>query len=336
MDLHQVRIHMPFRHLHDRGLIQVTTRSFDDVGQTDVQYSDVVVLNHPTHPEYWPVLQKCKGRHRKPVIVDVDDLLTNIMTDHPDYHALKFVTFELPKVLHGADHLVVSTDYLAREYGHLNANVSVIENSVDSRLIESLRVQNKPYKKGFVVGWIGGGSHVNDQHYTFMKGLQEFTRRHDDVRLHFKFLCPQPFLDEFGVRCFYDEELVPYAEYHSYLSTVPWDVCLCGLYDHPFNHAKSDLRLLDVAPHEIPLIASPVNQFVRHRTMARDIMLYAEDTAGGDKGWLHTLEYAYNHRDETKAMAKRAKDYVYTERTSDQMADAWWDVLKRYQKKEDT
>lgn len=337
-DIHQVRIHMPLYHLHESGHVEVTTKSFDEVRQTDVQYSDVVILNHPTHPEYWPTLQKVRFRYNKPVIVDVDDLLTNVPVDHPERRELKWVCYELPKVLHGANKLVVSTDYLALEYGHLNPNITVIENSVKVEDIERVKVVNKPYHKGFVVGWVGGKTHVNDQHYTFMKGLQEFTRRHDDVRLHFKFLCPQPFVDEFGVRCFFDEEFTPYAEYPAYLSTVPWDVCLCGLYDHPFNHAKSDLRLLDVALHEIPLIASPVHQFARH--FEKGIIHFADDrkipiSGSGEAKipadtWLDSLEYAYRNQGEMKEMAADAKKYVVENRTSLQMASKWWDVLKEY------
>jgi hypothetical protein len=166
-----------------------------------------------------------------------------------------------------------------------------------------------------------------DQLYTFVPGLMKFMDKFSDVRCHFKFLCPQILLDKYGSRVVFDETLTHFMDYPAYLATVPWDVSLVGLYDHPFNDAKSDMKLVELAPHEIPIIASPRADFYQHKD--RNIMLYADD-ARPEMSWYEMLKKAYTDREEINAMKLRAKEFIYEERTSKKISEKWLQILNRF------
>jgi hypothetical protein len=121
--------------------------------------------------------------------------------------------------------------------------------------------------------------------------------------------------------------MVDYMDYHATVENYPFDVCLVGLIDHPFNHAKSDLRLIDMAPHGIPLIASPRTDFLKHKD--KNICLYAEDNSTEYMSWYEAIGWAKDHPLEMQAMAQRAWDYVKEERLSYIAAKKWFEVIEQ-------
>lgn len=312
------RGHIMFRHLKDR--YEIVPISMHELDHAKALYLDAIVLFHPYHNEHLMIAQRAMGHYQIPVIVDIDDLVTNLPVDHPEYAA--FQGNRVCDIIQVASHVVVSTEYLKKTWAHLNKNMTVIENCIDERRYQGLIDAPKPYKTGFVVGWTGGQTHRPDLYNTgFVDGLMRFMDAHDDVRAYFHCLCPQILLDRYGSRVIYQQQPVDYLDYPSLCFTFPWDICCVPLHDHPFNHAKSDLRLLDMSPFKIPLLASPVADFVKHRD--RGVMFYAENGK-----WFEALEDVYSRRNELQSVAKKSHSYVMTERTAKQQAERWADVLE--------
>lgn len=318
------RLHLPFRDL-DPSDFSVRFVDITDVGNCDCFYADVLVMAHPWDSRFEYLALRAKSRYNLPVIIDIDDLITELPSDHPDY--VSFKGNRVAQVVEMASACVYSTQYIGHRYGHLNSNFTVIPNTIPRWMYESIGEPVKPYKNAFSILWTGGQSHRSDQLHTFLPGLREFLRRHDDARCYFHVLCPDILLQEFGSQVVFEPNVVDFLDYPGVSAAYPADVLLVGLHDHPFNHAKSDLKLLELGAHGVPIIASPRSDFIQHKD--RGIMLYAEDNSSQYKSWLEALEIAYETRESgLKEMGRRAKDYIFSERTSDKASAAWAQVLR--------
>lgn len=314
------RIHLPLSRL-SRDEWDFECIDIDDFRHSDAMYTDAVVMNHPTRTnEFFELAHRCKFHYKIPCIVDIDDLLTDLQVDHPEYR--NYVNNRVCELLGVSASVVVSTNYLKREWGHLNKNISVIENTIDTARYENMTPVNKPYHSGFVIGWTGGGSHRADQLYTFLPGLMRFLDEVDEARCYFHVLCPQILKDRYGSRIIHEPHIFDYFDYDGIKAAYPIDVMLVGLYQHPFNEAKSDLKLLEMAPHRIPLIASPREEFKRHRD--KELMLLVEET---NDGWYTALKTAYENRDLLNKTKENAYNYVMKERDVAIASKQWEMVL---------
>ncbi len=316
------RLHLPFRHLRD----EYDFKCFDlgDMRNSDCFYLDAIIMCHSWSPQHYELIERARHWYGIKVIADIDDLLHNLPADHEDYS--KVVPYQrVAHVLQAADIVTVSTEYLKHAYGHLNKNIHVIENTIDYRLKKTYEPAFKPHKNAFVVGWTGGQSHRSDQ-FQLVPGLSSFLRKHPEARAYFHVLCPQTMLNEFGAQIHFEAPPVYFLDYPGVAAAYPFDVCCVPLIAHPFNDAKSDLRLLDMAVNEIPLIVSPRSDFIKHAE--RGICLYAEDNSTDYKSWEEQIQWAFDHPDELKEMGRRAKEYVYAERQSEIAANKYRDILR--------
>jgi len=317
------RLHLPLRHL--RHEFEFVTFDVKDIRHSDAFYLDALVLSQPWNDAYLHVIERFRTHYRIPVIIDVDDLVNELPSDHPDY--LSFRTNRLNQIIQSSSHVVYSTEFLKYRLGHLNRNHSVISNSISADVYEGYKPRAKPYKNAFTVGWTGGQSHRGDQYFTFLDDLRRFLREKPDAKAYFHILCPEILLKEFGTQIIYEPEPCEFLDYPAVSATYPFDVCLVGLTDCNFNNAKSDLKLLEMAPNHIPIIASPRSDFIRHKD--RNVMLYAENNKDGYKSWYEQLCWAYDNQSELKEIGKRAAEYVLTERLSTKAADEWREVLNK-------
>lgn len=280
-------------------------------------------MSHPWNDACLNLIERCRIHYNLPVIVDVDDLISDLPIDHPD--AIDFSRNRFTHILQAASHVVFSTKFFESYCGHLSRSHSVIENSINKKLIRRVRAEHKPYKNCFTVGWTGGQSHRSDQYYTFLDGLRKFLREHDDAKAYFHLLCPEILVREFGSQVIFEKNPVDFMDYPAMVATYPMDICLVGLTDTPFNNCKSDLKLLELAPFGIPLMASPRQDFIKHADQG--FMLYADDNSKTYPSWYDQLCYAYRNKDKLAEMADLAEKYVFENRTSEKACEKWKEVI---------
>lgn len=314
------RGHIMLRHLRDEfEFILINQYELD---KCIPMYLDAMIFFHPYTTQNEMSIRRAKSQYQIPVIVDVDDYINNLPTDHPEHNAFK--SNKVVESIMFADHFVTSTDYLKMVYGDLNKNITVIENVVEPKRYEGINHGTKPYHAGFTVGWTGSQSHRPDLHNTgFVEGLSRAMEEYDDIRAYFHILCPQSLVDTFGARIIYNPTPVDFLDYPSLCFTYPFDICAVPLADHAFNDAKSDLRLLDMAPFKIPCLASPRHEFRRHPP--ERLMLVQEDTA---QGWYQGIVDAYKDQQRCRQVAEAAHDYVLNHRTAKQGAQKWAELLR--------
>lgn len=310
------RLRIPFNRLDPEKFSVHYTLPNDIFLKTD-NTTDIFVIAHPSSKFESEMVYTLKQRSKR-VIVDIDDLLTNVPSCHPEADMLHHCKWMVPDCLMQADHVVTSTKYLADQYSHYNTRFSVIENSLDTTVIPTGYVPvKKPYKTMFTVGWCGGFTHVGDQ-YEFAYGLEKFLDSHESSRAYFRPIAPEFLVKKFGVRCTVQASYTHFLDYHTWLATLGWDVCLVGLVDHPFNDAKSDLRFIECARHGIPIIASPRDDFKKHIEAGRALGASTNDE------FAHQLNYLY---EEPRDIGKAAKEYVESCRLDVHAAAKWSDVL---------
>lgn len=266
-------------------------------------------------------MQRLRDQGKK-VVLDIDDLLDNPTSSHPELEMLLHCKETVPRCIQAANHVVVSTQSLKDAYRHLNPNITVIENSLSTEHIpESYRPGPRRYHTTFTVGWCGGRTHLDDQ-FEFAFGLDKFLDGTTHSRAHFKGICPQFLTNKHGARVFFDPRMTHYLDYHQWIGTLPWDACLVGLVAHPFNDAKSDLRFIEMARHKIPVIASPRASFKPHGDAER-LML-----ASTNNSFRSSLNLLYQDANLKKEIADRAFDYVMSERLDRHAAAKWAEVLE--------
>lgn len=313
------RVHLPFIHLRD----EFDFKFFDvgDLRHSDAFYLDALVFVHPTSDEFLYLAERAKFHYGCKTIVDLDDLLSDLPLDHEAYG--QFSSQKIAFLIQAVDHCVFSTKFLATRYAAHNPRQTVIENSISERVYKAYKPLNKPHKNCFIAGWTGGQQHRADQD-TFKAGLKQFLRSNADAKSYFHGICPDDLYREFGTQVVFESGYVDYLSYPGVAAAYPFSVCLVGLNKNPFNEAKSDLKLLEMAPHGIPLIASPRSDFIQHAH--RQVMLFAEDNSDFNS-WEEQLTWAANHPEKMEEMGSRARDYVLSERLSSHAADKWRTVL---------
>jgi hypothetical protein len=312
------RAHLFLRHLKHQ--YEFRSISFDKLCHSELLYADGLVMFHPNHSTQAHFIHRAKTQYGIKVLIDLDDMTDNLPSDHPEYAYFK--NGSVPDIVKFADHVVVSTDRLQKHWGHLNKNISVIENQIDPSRVKNFVKQPKPYHSGFVVGWTGSQSHRPDLYNTgFIEGLRMLMRQRDDVRAYFHLLCPQTLLDEFGARVIYNESVVDFLDYPAMCFTYPFDVCAVPLYDHPFNEAKSDLRLLDMSPFKIPVVATNIGSYCQHSDRA----ILTNNT---EEDWYEALKWCYETPKELEKTADKAFEYVTKERTILNSISKWDALFK--------
>lgn len=315
------RLRIPLKRL-DPAKYSVHFTVFEDVFIQRDESTDIFVFAHPSCKHEPELILELKGRGKR-VIVDIDDLLTDPPVCHPEAEMLTHCKWTVPDVLTQADWVVTSTEALQKTYKHFNKNFSVIENALDTELIPlGYKAKKKPYKTMFTAGWVGGQTHVGDQ-YEFAYGLDKFLDKFEDSRAYFRPIAPQFLVNKYGVRCHVEQSCTHFLNYAAWMGTMPWDVCLVGLVDHPFNDCKSDLRFIECARHGIPIITSPRADFVKHIEAER--ALGAKD----NEDFYDKLDFAINSPDVMAKMGKKALKYVMDNRQDTHAAAKWGEVFEK-------
>ncbi len=183
-------------------------------------------------------------------IFELDDLITNLPTKSahrkamaPDIHD------RLKKALARCNRLVVSTEPLARCYGRLCDEVVVLPNRLEKRrwlgLTPKRRLEGKPR-----VGWAGAVGHLGD--LTLISSIIEATAK--EIDWVFFGMCP----DRFKRFVAEYHEWVPLHDYAQKLASLDLDLAVAPLEHHPFNEAKSNLRLLEYGVLGYPVLCTDI------------------------------------------------------------------------------
>jgi glycosyltransferase involved in cell wall biosynthesis len=258
---------------------------------------DVVVIqidNSPSVLEFTVALQ-AQG---KKVVYEIDDAFDCLEPWHPQYASYGQPARQeaIRAMMAQADAVQVSTGWLASRYAKYAKRIEVIPNMVE---LASWPRAERLRKDGlFKLLWAGSPSHSGDLEVV-IPSVGRFLSAHPDARL---VLFGQTIKDERLPAA--QVEIIDFCEFEEYpfkLAEIDADVALAPLADIPFNHGKSNLRILQYWATGYPIVASNVGQYAE----AGDAVLC--DTP---EEWLAAFETLYGNREFGRTMAAEGFESV--------------------------
>jgi glycosyltransferase involved in cell wall biosynthesis len=178
-----------------------------------------------------------------PVIVDWDDDVFQIARDNPAFeHFRTAATIKgIRDTLDCADHITVSTAYLAETWGAMlgHQRISVIPNAHNDYILGRER-NDRPRRK--VVLWRGAGSHMRDL-AEYGDALARVALKHPDWTV--VFLGTYPWVLEGKLPCYHvsPKDLMVYFQWLKH--GADHAIQIVPLSDTAFNRAKSNIAWLE-------------------------------------------------------------------------------------------
>jgi len=254
------------------------------------------------HYDYIKFIRK----HVNPYMVyEIDDLYTNIPKENYHYNMMpKDLIKRVRQSMDICDAVVTTTDPLAEEIRkHVKIPVYVAPNGVPS---EHLITPAQKVVSGKIrVGWHGSLSHGPD-----LDIIADVVRETKDlVRWVFMGIFPQKIMDLVQSNQVEFHRSVPIDKFYAQVSSLNLDIGIAPLVDHPFNHCKSDLKILEYGALGIPVIATDITPYRkwkeeivlvknRHSDWVKAIMKMA-----GDVGMRYEKSLALHNAVKEKALA---------------------------------
>ncbi|MDR3300817.1 MAG: glycosyltransferase, partial [Candidatus Accumulibacter sp.] len=214
---------------------------------------DVLLLDTPVDDIRCLALLSCKEWN--PEIFRVcllDDLITMVPESNPMYAKLPSdkITDRLRFVLNTCHRLIVSTAPLAEAYRGMIDDIRIVPNALEWKIWGGLQSQRRRGKK-LRVGWAGAQQHAGDLRLV----LDVVKATHKEVDWIFLGMLPEgakPYVTEFH------DYVHHLADYPAKLASLDLDLAIAPLETHPFNEAKSNLRLLEYGILGWPVICTDI------------------------------------------------------------------------------
>lgn len=325
--------------IHDPGDVFVR-QPFAVQGIEDLDSVDLVVIQRVATPRQFRLV-KALQRLGIAVVVDVDDLLSDIDRDNKSWNYWNEQVMGLPRhhyldmAATSADLVTVSSDYLATRYGK-HGRVEVLRNGLPNHAFDSpdaVYERSRKIDGRVVVGWSGSlASHPHD-----LEALGGAVRAAMDAdpQIHFRVIGDaEPVTQALNL----DPERVsgtgwlPFEEYHAALRSV--DIGLVPLSETRFNRAKSHLKAMEFAAAGAIVLATDLRE---QQYLADRVPLALVSPGQVGEGWWmsHITAEADALRTFPEAMAedraevvRRAAQLAYANRAGEWVS-AWERAVNR-------
>jgi len=219
-------------------------------------------------------------------VLDLDDDPYTFSKDHPEYLKLKEKMPQVKKMIEMADHIVVSTEDIKKVIEKDNPYVTVIPNAIDP---EIWKFTNQLKDDGKIhIGWIASASHIADLKIV-MPILEDLVSRYPNVHIHFAGMIHMKIMDvdnpteeminaatlqrliELSNVKVNIEKILPHFTHHigtsgyqdfpEFLASLGLDIAIAPLEDTQFNRCKSNIKWMEHAMLEIPMVLSNVGPY---------------------------------------------------------------------------
>lgn len=257
------------------------------------------------------------------LVLDLDDDPNNVDPGHPEIDDLKSRYHMWKRMIECADHVVVSTEQIKQSIKEQNPFVTVIPNAIDP---EIWKVKKKKRRDGKIrIGWMASGSHFVDSPI-IETIIQELCDENPNVEFHIAGMVN----DEMkGKGWFHHKGTDGYKPFPQFYADLDIDIAIAPLLDNAFNRAKSNIKFLEAAMLEIPMVASDVApyQCIQHGKTG-----YLASTPGQFKKYLTWL---IGDKAKRKQMGKDAKAYVMENWTIDRFLPQYEELFDKLMDKKD-
>lgn len=245
----------------------------------------------------------------------MDDLITEIPRGNPNFrHVPRNARFRLRQLLAQADRLIVSTQPLLDLAKDMVADVRLIPNRLRDDLWLPLQSQRRTSSRPRI-GWAGAQQHGGDLAHI----VDVVKATANEVDWIFFGMCPndlRPYIKEF-----HNFE-VSVEAYPAKLASLNLDLAIAPLEIHPFNEAKSNLRLLEYGILGLPVICTDILPYQSDGAPVKRVANQTGAWIEAIRERIHDLEAAYREGD-------ALREWVLANFLVSQHLDDWYAALTR-------
>lgn len=235
-------------------------RTDDDAREVE---PDVLILQRYMHDTLPNHIYQARAAGQF-IINDVDDWYWGLdernkafLSCHPKHNPKENFN-HYRKIIGASDLVMVSTPFLQDRMSQINDAVVLVQNYVDIR-----RFFDNSYDDTHtpLVGWAGSTAHRSGD-LEILKGIIGPMWERGEIKLQHSGHVPahQSFASVIGVPE-HAVETLNLVEARDYPSILTMDVGIAPLRDVPFNHAKSEIKLMEYSASGIPWVASPLSAY---------------------------------------------------------------------------
>jgi hypothetical protein len=245
-------------------------------------------------------------------ILTLDDRLGELPREHPlhAHHRLQGKA-QLRRSLAQCDRLIVSTEPLADYCRDMIGDIRVVPNRLEREQWCTLQpaVNEGPRPR---VGWVGAMQHQGD-----LRLIEPVVQAlAGEVDWIFMGMCPdflQPYAKEV-------HPFVSITEYPRKMAGLALDLALAPLEIHPFNEAKSNLRLLEYGALGWPVICTDVHPYRTGNPPVTRLPNRPE-------AWIAAIRLRIGERDALKREGRLLRHWVHDTYILEDHLEDWLDAL---------
>jgi O-antigen biosynthesis protein len=285
-----------------------------------LQQCDLVWIARPRHYFMLPIIREAR-RLGKPLLVDIDDWLLDIPSQHVDarFYRMRPCRETIRLALRAADAITTSTPVIAGYGATLGVPTHVLLNAVDCT-----QFTRPPRRQGpITIAFCGSPSHYDDVPLI----VPALRRVLHDQSGHVRVVavgCSIPELQ--NVHGYTYHQVVPATQYPRLLSELGADIGLAPLQDTYFNRAKSDVKYLEYSATGAATIASPVTPYLASVHETRGIVVH-ENTP---EAWSTAIVRLVADTELRQRLATNAYEWVRRERSIEAAAGQWSAIFHEY------
>ena len=268
---------------------------------------DSVVFQRQLEPAQIEVIEWVKATSKALRVFELDDLITNLPPKSAHRASIASdIAQRLKQALALCDRFVCSTETMARQYGRMCNEVVVAPNRLEKARWLGLRTGRRTGGKPRV-GWAGAIGHLGD--LGVIAPVVEATAK--EIDWVFFGMCPdalKPFVAEFH----------PWAALHDYaakLASLDLDLAVAPLEHHPFNEAKSNLRLLEYGVLGYPVVCTDILPYQGDLPVVR--------TANRHRDWVRAIRDIVADRDACRRAGEKLRQAVIRDWMLEDHLDEW-------------
>lgn len=321
----QIRCVQPAEILRDAGY----TVELSAIHQATPIARKLIILHRVALDPYTRLFITCAQARGIPLIYDTDDLLFD--ADGVDYlsrgaKAKIYADGWKPysDVMKICDAVTVSTDFLAARARNINPNTYVILNALSTDYLQTATTvaehAQATAREGVTMAYLSGSGSHNADFATIEDALVKALQTHTDTRLLLvgALAISEKFagFEDRIVR----QDFKPYSEFPHLFDGI--DINLIPLeIDHPFCHAKSELKFIEAAACGVVSIAAPTEPHIAAIKHGKNGML-------ATSGWNNCLDTLIQDSALRKRLGLEARHYVSEYYTPEQRKQIWADVIQ--------
>ncbi len=255
----------------------------------------------------------------KPVIFEIDDLLTQLPVSNPNYKWGMRGAPHIYDFIRKCAAITVSTDELKDHFSPYNDNIYVLPNLLDAGLWKK---PAPPSSGPVVIGYAGTNTHGAD--LELLEEVLARIARHYGSEVSFTFMgCTTERISRLPGFRFVQFETT-YEAYARKLMEIPVDIMLAPLEDNQFNRCKSNVKWLEYSACGMAGIYSDLPPYACVRS--GETGLVARNTADD---WYNAISFLIDNPDKRRQMARNAREEVMAHYTVAGHASLYLDTYKQ-------